>query len=173
MPLYLIGHEEINTSDMSLMSTLTSAGKQRANTLVQQLDQLEIEHVFSSPFLCCIQTVLPYCWKHGIHVRVENSLYDFVSSVHVSRCDIERTMSDETKIALGIKNAYKSQIHLDEIELDEYPMERVTQFVEYIKSMFSPTSSVLICTHKDCINNIIGNPRGTAGTSMGKVIQIH
>ena len=80
-------------------------------------------------------------------------------------------MSDETKIALGIKNGYKSWTNLDEIELDEYPMERVNEFVRYVKVMFAPTSSVLICTHMDCINSVLGNPKGTR-IPMGEIIEI-
>ena len=171
MPLYLIRHEIRDTNDPSLFSPLTVEGKQNATALIFKLDSLKIEHVFCSPFLRCIQTVLPYCWKHGIYMRIENSLYECLSSEKFTISDTQTAMSDETKVALGIKNSYKSWTHLNEIELDAYPLERVNDFVEYVKSMFSPTSSVLICTHMDCINSILGNPKGTH-IPMGEIIDI-
>lgn len=171
MPLYILRHEVRDMNDPSLLSPLTVEGKQNAIALIQKLDSLKIEHVFSSPFLRCIQTVLPYCWKHGIYMRIENSLYECLSSKKFSISDTQKTMSDETKLALGIKNGYKSCTNLDEIELDEYPLERVNDFVKYVQSMFSPTSSVLICTHMDCINSILGNPIGTQ-IPMGEIIEI-
>lgn len=69
MPLYIIRHEIRDMNDPSFFSPLTIEGKQNSTALVEKFDSLEIEHVFSSPFLHCIQTVLPYCWKHGIYMR--------------------------------------------------------------------------------------------------------
>lgn len=171
MPSFIIRHEIRDMNDPSFFSPLTIEGKQNATALVEKFERLEIEHVFSSPFLRCIQTVLPYCWKHGIYMRIENSLYECLNSNKFSISDTQTTMSDDTKIALGIKNGYKSWTHLVEIELDEYQMRRVNDFVKYVQSMFSPTSSVLICTHMDCINSILGNPKGTY-VPMGEIIEI-
>jgi broad specificity phosphatase PhoE len=171
MPVYVIRHEIRCSNDPSFFSPLTAEGKQNAIALIQKLDSLKIEHVFSSPFLRCIQTVLPYCWKYGINMRIENSLYECLSSTRFTTSDIQTTMSSETKIALGIQNGYKSWTHLDEIKLDQYPLKRVEDFVEYVRTMFSPTSSVLICTHMDCINTIFGQPKGTH-VPMGEIIEI-
>ena len=171
MPIFFLRHEERDMSDPSFFSPLTPGGRRRAVELIPKLEELQIDHVFCSPFLRCVQTVLPYCWKHGVHVRIDNSLYEYLSAPHFTLADAQTQMPAEMRRALGLQDGYRSITHVDEIEVGEYPLERVAQFVTYVKQVFSTTSVVLVCTHMDCINSALGNPRGTM-IPMGGLVKL-
>lgn len=129
--------------------SLAIADKHKSLSLMTKLDEFNIAHVFCSPDIFCLQSILPFCWKNGIYTRIEYSLHDFVHEI----CK----PSEDARMALCMLNGYKSFTKVEELESEdnECRKERVTYFYEYVKQMFSPTSTVLLFTHKNCSDIIM------------------
>jgi hypothetical protein len=140
MPVYIV---------TSSNESLTIADKKKSLSLITKLDEFTIDHVFCSPSLFCLQSILPYCWKYGIYARIEYSLHDFVDEICV--------VSKDSRQALCMLNGYKSITKVEELESEDNVCrkKRVTYFYEYVKQMFSPTSTVLLFTHQNCSNTIL------------------
>jgi len=60
MKMYVMRHEVRDPVDVSFTSGLVPEGQERAGQLVQTLKDLGVTHVYSSPYLRCLQTVQPF-----------------------------------------------------------------------------------------------------------------
>lgn len=144
MPIHII---------TSSNESLAISDKHKSVSLIKTLDEFNIDHVFCSPSLFCLQSILPFCWNNGIYTRIEYSLHDFV----YSKNDISLP-SEDSRMALCMLNGYKSFTKIEELEhleTEENINERVLQFHNYVNSMFSPTSTVLLVTHNNCLNILL------------------
>ena len=61
--LYLLRHEERGSSPV-FHTELTNSGKINSINLSKMLENIDIDMIFSSPFLRTLQTVNPYCKKY-------------------------------------------------------------------------------------------------------------
>ena len=144
MPIHII---------TSSNESLAISDKHKSLSLMTTLGEFNIDHVFCSPGLFCLQSILPFCWNNGLYTRIEYSLHDFV----YSKNDISLP-SEDSRMALCMLNGYKSFTKIEELELpetEENRKERVLKFYNYVKSMFSPTSTVLLVTHNNCLNILL------------------
>ena len=64
MKIYIVRHEKRYESP-TFFTSLTNEGKNDAEKLAEQLNDIEFDYIYSSPFLRTIQTVYPYCKKHN------------------------------------------------------------------------------------------------------------
>ena len=74
--IYLIRHAQSHPST-SVHNTewpLSTVGQAQAENLSDLLEHLEIEILFSSPFVRCVQTVQPFASKVGININVKDDL---------------------------------------------------------------------------------------------------
>ena len=76
MSTYILRHELRNPDNPLFHSPLTTEGEENAIKLVDTIKALNIETIYSSPFLRTIQTVYPYCVATGTVVNVDNALYE-------------------------------------------------------------------------------------------------
>ena len=59
MKLYILRHED-RTQDATMFSPLTKEGLKNSLNLVDILQDLEIDYIYSSPFIRTLQTVHPF-----------------------------------------------------------------------------------------------------------------
>lgn len=72
--LYLLRHEQ-RGNDVSFGADLTMTGYTNAQNLLRpQLESLNIDVIYSSPFVRTLQTVRPFCDKSNLKVNLEWSL---------------------------------------------------------------------------------------------------
>lgn len=135
MPIHIVS---------SSNESLVISDKHKSLSLMTTLDKFNIDHVFCSPGLFCLQSILPFCWKNGIYTRIEYSLHDFVDEI----CK----PSEDAMMALCMLNGYKSFTKIEELEGESETdrKERVLEFYKYVNKLFSPTSTVLLFTHYEC-----------------------
>lgn len=156
MTIYTIRHHERSEQSSLFDEPLTAKGKQMAmlETYRMLLDR-KIDIIFSSPFVRCIQTILPYIWLSNAIVRVENSLYEF--DVNEQVIHEPQTLTDRECVISGVSNTriLKSIMSLEELQNENKDMffERVSDFKKFVKEMYSTSEqNVLLCTHMSVVN---------------------
>ncbi len=78
MPLYLVRHakagdrEEWQGDDR--LRPLSKPGRRQAEGLVDVFNDLPVEHIVSSPYLRCVQTVEPLAKQRGLRIETTEAL---------------------------------------------------------------------------------------------------
>jgi 8-oxo-dGTP diphosphatase len=78
VPLYLVRHakagdrEEWEGDDR--LRPLSKPGRRQAEALVEVFKDLAVEHIVSSPYLRCVQTVEPLATQRGLRIETTDAL---------------------------------------------------------------------------------------------------
>jgi 8-oxo-dGTP diphosphatase len=82
-PLYLVRHAKAGQRDRrrgdDRLRPLSRAGRRQARGLVTQFEGREFVRIFSSPFLRCIETVLPLARERALDVEETDALSEGAS----------------------------------------------------------------------------------------------
>lgn len=77
-PVYLVRHAKAGVREVwqgpDEERPITRRGRRQADRLVERFQGLEIEHIVSSPFLRCVQTVEPLARSRGLEVEIAHEL---------------------------------------------------------------------------------------------------
>jgi 2,3-bisphosphoglycerate-dependent phosphoglycerate mutase len=73
MKIYLVRHED-RTQDCTFFSPLTKKGLENSIILKDKLKELDINVIYSSPFIRTLQTVYPYSISSGNKINIDYSL---------------------------------------------------------------------------------------------------
>jgi len=156
MKLYLLRHEDRNMNDPTFFSPLTDKGKQNAQELKKILENLNITHVYSSPFIRTLQTIEPFIQSSGAKINIENGFMEGLQDpLFEKRPNIELPRS-----MYKLFHINETSMSSFDLEYCNYPettkkiQERVIFTLSSIIKKNNNTDNILICTHK-CICNII------------------
>jgi len=69
MRIYILRHED-RTQDATMFSPLTEEGLENSIKLINDLEDLDIDKIYSSPFIRTLQTVYPYANKKDININI-------------------------------------------------------------------------------------------------------
>lgn len=78
--LYVVRHAKAGGQEPA--AKLTIEGQMQAIQLKEQLKELKVEKIISSPFLRAIQTIEPFANEKGIPIEINTRLAERVLSVH-------------------------------------------------------------------------------------------
>ena len=87
MRIYILRHED-RTQDATMFSPLTEEGLENSIKLINDLEDLDIDKIYSSPFIRTLQTVYPYANKKDININAavsdteENKTLYFVDELN-------------------------------------------------------------------------------------------
>ena len=161
MKLYLLRHEKRSLRDPTFHSPLLPKGLYDANKLKYILNDLDINLIFSSPFIRVLQTVKPYCDMKRMKVNIEHSIYEQVKEHHEVDKNFDR---DNYRIDLMpsdkeyyLKNkCYKSYLPLSKIEWDDDGLWRITNFIHHIIRKYKDTNrNIVIACHGGLIATLL------------------
>lgn len=182
MTIYFVRHEERPMDDSTFLIELTEAGKNRAATsLKNTLLKLNINTVYCSPFIRCLQTINPFIKESGLKVNVENCIQEvFWDPKFIDKPNAK--LSDEHKKLYDVSSKYVSIMEPNKLsypENDSSVRARVNKFSEFIKSKYKDScSNILICSHMSPVNFLINefsedlNRQMMDQYDMGKVSRI-
>ena len=77
MSLYLLRHCERYKSP-EFHTHLTEYGRAEAERLVPELQKLDLDYIYASPFVRTLETIEPFSRFKNIPVRLENSIYECI-----------------------------------------------------------------------------------------------
>ena len=157
MKLILLRHEERHY-DIGFFSKLTDNGIIKSCILPDKLKNLNIDVIFSSPFIRTLQTIYPYCKKYNTKINLEYGLYEYIhnpyfifNSWYYTKDDVE----DKDLISI-VNNNYESVVNKNDFTVleDEINLEqRIIKFFSFL-NMFYNSNTLLIVSHKGIINKI-------------------
>ena len=159
MPVYLIRHEDRLLDDSTFRINLTDKGRHRAMSCVKfNLLKLDIDEIYSSPFLRCLQTVNPFSVKSGLGINVENTLQEvFFDPNFLLRPKSE--LNDLDKNIYNVNSNYRSLIPPNTLtypESEKSIEDRVTLFWKNIvKPNLDSNKNILVCSHMGIVNMLI------------------
>ena len=73
MKIYIIRHED-RTQDATMFSPLTLDGLDNSKKLIEEIYNLKINKLYSSPFIRTLQTVYPFSKKYNIKINLDYAL---------------------------------------------------------------------------------------------------
>ena len=73
MKLYILRHED-RTQDATFFSPLTKDGLENSEKLIELLNELNIDIIYSSPFIRTLQTINPYAKYKNLKINIDYSL---------------------------------------------------------------------------------------------------
>ena len=78
MTIYYLRHEDRPLEDSTFYIELSKLGKRRARTSLKSLLlQLDLNEIYCSPFIRCLQTINPFIQESGKIVNVDYGLQEF------------------------------------------------------------------------------------------------
>ena len=164
MKVILLRHEK--REDYSgYFSNLTDDGLKDSFKLEKKLSKMNIDKIYSSPFVRTLQTIFPYALKQNKKVNVEYALYEYKHNPYFLTEPQIYEVKDMNNEYINhiINKRYKSYVNKDEdfnfqlLENETHLENRVKKFLDYLKSNKTlKNKTLLIVTHKGVINKIKG-----------------
>lgn len=161
--IILLRHEE-RTENPEFNTDLTANGLKRSESITDRLDKkgYEINQVYSSPYLRCLQTIQPLLININQLVNVDNSLAEWFSREHaVGRITTPRHLINEELEKYHINPRHQSILKVDDFltaETENDLKNRIDQFIKYLVEKYSgideTNETILIVSHLSVINQI-------------------
>ena len=162
MKVFIIRHEKRDITNPSFETELTEEGKENSRKLALfATENMEkFTHIYTSPFIRCIQTIEPlllattprpklYC-DYALHEYIHEENKEFFKEV--------KQINDAKNY---LCTDYKPVINTDKIKLLENPSDisfRVELFKRKLLSDHSQTNdNILIVTHMSVVNEFLKN----------------
>ena len=161
--IILLRHEE-RTENPEFNTDLTANGLKKSESIIDRLDKkgYEINQVYSSPYLRCLQTIQPLLININQLVNVDNSLAEWFSREHaVGRITTPRHLINEELEKYHINPRHQSILKVDDFltaETENDLKNRIDQFIKYLVEKYSgideTNETILIVSHLSVINQI-------------------
>jgi broad specificity phosphatase PhoE len=149
MRLFLLRHEE-RPKEVGFYTELTEEGKKKSINKIKQLEELNIDKIFCSPFIRCVQTIEPFCLKYNKNINIDCALGEYPYNESKER------MSHPVKFLEIINTDYIPVLsNFPFYEILKDLEERVKNFCTKILIKYYGTNlNVLVVSHKSILNTI-------------------
>jgi broad specificity phosphatase PhoE len=157
MKIYFLRHEK-RPQEQTFEISLTEEGHQNAQKLIPLLDSLSIQQIYSSPFIRCLETLLPFCKSNGKNINVENSLYEFVTERLFTHSNYNQSLTPFQKSNYLVNQDYTSFFNIENLlfpQTEEFMEERMYAFLNHLINQYQNQEiSILLCGHKKIVDKI-------------------
>ena len=194
MRVLVLRHEKRNEHDPTFWSPLIEEGHINANDiLVPRLNDHypDFTHIYTSAFVRCLQTIVPYCQQTNIETRlkIEHGLYErIVDDGGHDPINFRQTWSLEHTPSLN-----KNQIdtyemlnsYVDTTYTSWWPIERIyygesveavqlraTSLLTHLQTIHNKDDVVLLVTHRSIVNAMLGKSDDNP-FPMGGIAEVH
>ena len=157
MKIILLRHEQ-RDSDPSFNIHLNNNGMNNRKEILSSLKKhnIDIDVIISSPFLRCLDTVLPICDYFNINICVDYALSEFFDNTFKGD-KIPRNFNKNEIETYPFESTYISSLELSDFK-ENYDWEslqlRLSNLLTYIREKYSD-KTILIVTHMTIINALL------------------
>ena len=159
MKIYLLRHGMRKFEDHGFYSLLTPEGEKQAEELVETLEDLKINQIYSSPFIRALQTIKPYSEKSKISVKVEYGIYEDIEEPWFCPEEFQYTLTADEKEKYRVDETYESYFPMEGIKFNESfenVQARVDMFLNYLLIQHqNTTDNILLVTHMSVVNALL------------------
>jgi broad specificity phosphatase PhoE len=151
MKIYILRHED-RTNDCSFFSPLTELGLMNAVKLVDILDKLNINMIYSSPFIRTLQTIKPYAIKSNKKINIEYGLSEIHHIDIISKKSVGVLIPNYIAKSFNYECNYTSILTNSDIKYPEKYEDvvvRIKKVLYYlIKKYYNEDINILLVTHQ-------------------------
>ena len=170
MKIYLLRHEKRFNSRF-FDTDLTHEGKEDAKKLVTKLEELNLDHIFISPYKRVIQTIEPYLKKSNLMVNPDYGIYE---SLHLDETDINIREIDDKLYGYQYMNTnYIPSVSKNSLKIGESYSDIKKRCQVFLKNLLDNKKlvgkNILIVCHLSVINAILNRDEDN-DFDMGKVV---
>lgn len=177
--IYVLRHEKRPVDDPTFDVSLTDEGLEDAEELVcEELNELGVNAVYSSPYKRVLQTVEPYLDQ--VHVGM-GACVEWCLSEHPEPNDTPPTeIPDEWHDEFSIESTHVPFMTAEEAHAKNRTIEqvfnRLADFVELLSKIHDEGDVVLLATHQTSVHALLsmasGIPVDCMDVPMGKIVEL-
>ena len=158
MKLYILRHED-RTDDATMFSPLTEDGLKNSIDLIDTIDDLNIDLIYSSPFIRTLQTIHPFAKKRNIKLNLEYSLSEIKHPHLIPKKSYSVALPVYLAKSFNYNPKYKSLIEPEDMnypEDDKQVLNRSRKFLNKIMNENCTTKkNILFVTHQIVCNSLL------------------
>lgn len=151
MKIYILRHED-RTIDCSFFSPLTELGLKNSTELVLELDKLNINEIYSSPFIRTLQTIKPYIIKNKKKVNIEYGLSEIHNIDIIPKRSVGIKLPEYISKSFNYKCDYTSMISYTDIKYPEEYSDVVIRIKKILYNLINKykntDTNILLVTHQ-------------------------
>ena len=154
MKLYILRHED-RTQDATFFSPLTKQGLENSEKLIEQLENIGITHVYSSPYIRTLQTIYPYCKKHNIKIKLEYGLCEIQHEDIIPKKSYQVRLPEYMAELFNYDAGYNEKFAPEELsypENEKKVYDRLRDILKHIISLHGPSNdNVILNTQREMV----------------------
>jgi len=158
MKIFILRHED-RTMDATFFSPLTVNGHQNSINLIKYLDKININKIYSSPFIRTLQTIHPYVKEKKIKINLEHSLCEIQHPHLIQEKSYKISLPTYIAETFNYNPRYKSFLQSENLEYPENEnivKSRVKNFLKkIINENLENNINILLVTHQIVCNIIL------------------
>jgi len=151
MNIYIVRHED-RTQDATFFSPLTDVGLTNSDKLKETLKMLQIDQIYSSPFIRTLQTVFPYSNSSNIKIKAEYSLGEKIDSFIIPENSYQIKLPQYISKSFNVDPSYTSLLQPENNKFNESFSDvesRIKLFLKkIIKQNCKKQTNILLVTHQ-------------------------
>jgi 2,3-bisphosphoglycerate-dependent phosphoglycerate mutase len=160
MKIYILRHED-RTQDATFFSPLTEDGLSNANKLIDTLKKLDINQIYSSPYIRTLQTVFPYCNQYKFKIKADYSLGEKIDSYIIPEKSYQVSLPPYIAKSFNVDPEYKSLIQPKDYKFNESFSDVENRIKLFLKKIIKQNcknnnnNNILIVTHQAIASAIL------------------
>lgn len=175
MKIYILRHED-RTMDLTFFSPLTKGGLDKSLKLSSELHKLNINSIYSSPYIRTLQTVYPYSKKTNIPIKLDYSLTELYQKDNIPKKSYSVMLPEYIAESFNYDKNYKSSVTPSELEFPEKISDFKKRVKNFLNNMiinnYKSEKNIILVTHQgviDVINKIISKSKNKPTNSDVKL----
>jgi broad specificity phosphatase PhoE len=158
MKIFILRHED-RTQDASFYSPLTKNGLENSIKLIDKIEDLHINHIYSSPYIRTLQTIYPFTKSKGLKIKLEYSLSEINDPHLIPKNAYGAYLPEYLAKSFCYDENYKSSIQPNELKYPENEKDILLRVKNFFKNIitnhYKLDDNILIVTHQVVCNNIL------------------
>jgi 2,3-bisphosphoglycerate-dependent phosphoglycerate mutase len=158
MIIYIIRHED-RTQDATMFSPLTELGLENSVKLIETINDIKINKIYSSPFIRTLQTIHPFSKKYDIKINIDYALSELQHPDLIPPNSFKVFLPKYLGESFNYNEKYTSSIQPTEYTFPEKGNDlkkRVKKFIsKIINNNSQKEDKILLSTHQGVCNYIL------------------
>lgn len=165
MSFIFLRHSKRRKEDLSMEKSLNRTGQYHSNAcLKDKLKKLNINEIYCSPFLRCLQTVDQFSKENNIPIKIEASLAEKYSDEDLTTLQYETLDQEDYLNMINNFNIDKDYIPIYSVNnlleqkynvFNDTFKERIELFLDFLDNCKQDNQNILIVSHSSTLNELI------------------
>ena len=158
MKIYILRHED-RTQDATFFSPLTEVGLENSIKLINTLEKLNINYIYSSPYIRTLQTIYPFLKKSEIKVKLDYGLSEIKNQNLIPKNSHTTRLPEYMIKSFQAEPNYRSSVEPEDIPYPEEEIDVQKRIKNFLKNLINnhgkTDDTILLVTHQIVCNIFI------------------